>query len=420
MEETEEVLTAADLDVSGASAPKEKVIEGLPRDPYDTGTLNRMRQFFRKRAKKPSNYIFTAKGNLEIKDPHDTIQLKRFVPLDAEDRAKLEEYRTDTLSKLEEEYDTQLRSLRMAWHAYRDTGNMEPILSINERVREIDARRSAVRFMVRDIVSINNPVTNQILFDEKYEERKLFGAGDFFGKELMRLAFYDFEAKYDQGKYVVDDGKEEEEEEEELSELEYRKTLKDGRKARIFFDTQDDVNGFLSPMWPVDFTLGETKYCMAIQAYEAERMRELGKNELRAAILNTRNARTIRLQVRKITENPADAKGLWLKIITAIYQQTEALKERLLETETDALVYADEHKGPSGIGLAEKDPKVLDPTKWNGENALGVALETLRTQLREGSAEDAPTNKNVKEGTITKEQQAKAKVGAIINSKRKF
>lgn len=419
MEETDDVLTAADIDLSGASAPKEKVIEGLPRDPYDTGTLNRMRQFFRKRAKKPNNYIFTAKGNLEIKDKGDTIQLKRFIPLDAEDRANLEEYRTDTLSKLEEDYDTQLRALRMAWDAYRETGEMEPIVRLNERVRELDARRSAVRFMVRDIVAIDNPVTKQILFDELYEERKLFGKGDFFEKELMRLAFYEFEPQYDQGKYVVDD-KEEAEEEEELSELQYQKTLKDGRKARIFFDTQDDVNGFLSPMWPVDFTLGETKYCMAIQAYEAERMRELGKNELRAAILNTRNARTIRLQVRKIMENPADAKGLWLKIFTAIYQQTEALTERLLETGTDALVYADEHKGPSGIGLAEKDAKVLDPTKWTGENAVGVALETLRTELREGSAEDAPTNKNVKEGTITKEQQAKAKVGAIINSRRKF
>ena len=388
MEETEEVLIAADVDVSGASAPKEKVIEGLPRDPYDTATLNRMRQFFRKRAKKPNNFTFTATGNLETKDPADMIQLKRFISLDADDRAKLEEYRTDTLSKLEEEYDTQLRALRMAWDAYGETGEMEPIIRLNERVRELDARRSAVRFMVRDIISIGNPVTKQILFDETYEERKMFGAGDFFDKELMRLAFYDFEAQYDQGKYVVDDSEEAVAEEEELSELQYQKTLKDGRKARIFFDTQDDVNGFLSPMWPVEFTLGETKYCMAIQAYEAERMRELGKNELRAAILNTRTARTIRLQVRKITENPADAKGLWLKIFTAIYQQTEALKERLLETGTDALVYADDHKGPSGIGLAEKDPKVLDPTKWNGENAVGIALETLRTQLREGSAED--------------------------------
>ena len=224
MEETEDVLIAADADLSGAAAPKEKVIEGLPRDPYDAPTLNRMRQFFRKRAKKPNNFIFTATGNLETKDPPDTIQLKRFISLETEDRAKLEEYRKDTLSKLEEDYDTQLRALRIAWDAYRETGEMEPIVRLNERVRELDARRSAVRFMVRDIVSISNPVTKQILFDETYEERKLFGAGDSFGRELMRLAFYDFEAKYDQGKYVVDDI-EEAEEEEELSELQYRKTL---------------------------------------------------------------------------------------------------------------------------------------------------------------------------------------------------
>ena len=30
--------------------------------------------------------------------------------------------------------------------------------------------------------------------------------------------------------------------------------LKDGRRARIFFEASEDANGFLSPMWPVEFT----------------------------------------------------------------------------------------------------------------------------------------------------------------------
>jgi len=156
---------------------------------------------------------------------------------------------------------------------------------------------------------------------------------------------------------------------------------------------------------------------MALQAYEVERARELGMNELAASLLKTRSARMIRLMTVKVKAHPANAKGLWLKIYTEIYQQTEALKTRLLTTGTDTLVYADVREGPSGIGLAEKDSGVLDPTKWKGENAVGVAQETVRTQMREGELAEAPVNAAAK-GVITEEEQAKAKVGAIIQARR--
>jgi predicted NAD-dependent protein-ADP-ribosyltransferase YbiA (DUF1768 family) len=239
------------------------------------------------------------------------------------------------------------------------------------------------------------------------------------------MIFHDFKPEYDQGKYVVDEEEaaaaasaEAEAAGGEPSELTYRQALKDGRKARIFFDPAADVNGFLSPSWPVRFTMGDTEYSSGIQAYEAERARELGMMDLRASLLKTNSPRTIRLMTRVVKAHPADAKGLWLKIFTEIYQQTEALKERLLATGTDALVYADIRAGPSGIGLDEKDSGVLDPTKWKGENAVGVAQETVRTQMREGNLEEAPANAAPKEAAITEEQQAKAKVAAIINARR--
>lgn len=156
---------------------------------------------------------------------------------------------------------------------------------------------------------------------------------------------------------------------------------------------------------------------MAMQAYEAERAKELGMDELRNSILKTRSARTIRLMTRKVTAHPADAKGLWLKIFTEVYQQAETLKGKLLATGTDALVFADLREGPSGIGLAEKDSGVLDPTKWKGENAVGVAQETVRARMREGALADKPAAE-AKESVITEEEQNKAKVGAIVNNFR--
>lgn len=411
-------MAESEVGVEPAKPVVAEKMQGLPPDPYEKPVLTSIQKFFRDRAKKPLNFTFTNTGNLQIKDPAGTIQLKRFIPLEASERAALEQYRIDTLSELEEAYVSEMQTLRQAWDTYHQTGAMRPVLAANQRVAELDMRRNALRSAVRDIVPIENISTKEVLFDETYEVRKLFQQGDAFDKKLMRLCFYDFKAQHDQGKYVVGED-ETKEEVEELSEFEYRKTLKDGRKARIFYDVDSDVNGFLSPMWPIEFTMDDTQYSTPIQAYEAERAKEMGLMDLRASILKTRSPRTIRLMVSKRKmAHPANAKGLWLKIFTSAYQQTESLKEKLLATETDALVYADIREGPSGIGLAEKDASVLDPSKWKGENIVGLALETLRTQLREGNAEEAPVNTAPKERVISEKEQASAKVGAIINARK--
>ena len=441
MAETEQVVEAAVE--APVEAPEPVELKDPLADPYDKVVGNSITKFFRDRSKNPDKFGYTADGNLEIKNPAGTIQLKRFLPLDPSERAQLENLRLDTIADLEGQYEEARVELTGAWELYRTTGAMRPVLAANQRVAELDARRNAIRSAVRNIVPIDNPTTNTILLDMRYEERKLFGAKDTFGKltermsqfgqdiskmktkhdpfdsQAFRMIFHDFKPEHDQGKYVVDqDAVAQPEAAPAPSEMTYRQALKDGRKARIFFDTDATVNGFLSPMWPVEFTMDDTRYFTAVQAFEAERAQELGMDELRASILKTRSARTIRLMTRKITQHPKDAKGLWLKIFTQIYQQTEALKEKLLATGTDALVFADVREGPSGIGLAEKDSGVLDPTKWKGENAVGVAQETVRTQMREGGLEEAPVNDAPTEGVITEEEQKKAKVAAIINARR--
>jgi hypothetical protein len=122
--------------------------------------------------------------------------------------------------------------------------------------------------------------------------------------------------------------------------------------------------------------------------------------------------------VRQVKGHPADAKGLWLKIYTAIYETYPNLAAKLLATGSDTLVFADSREGPSAIGLAEKDAAALDPAKWKGENAVGLAQETVRTRLREGTLDQAPQAANADAAVITEEEQEKAKVGAIINAKR--
>jgi hypothetical protein len=435
MAETEEKVIGAE-EVTEATEVTEARPE-VPAAPYDKETIAAMQKFFVGRAKQPGFYTFTAEGNLEIKEggkkskmPPGIIQLRRFVPLEPSERAAIDEARLEALTGLDEEYENEMGTLRAAMEEYSATGVMRGVLSSNQRLTEIDARRNAMRSAVRNLVAIPNPAVKEILLEQRYEERRLFEQKDPFDKEVARLCLYTFPPEVDQGKYVADEMAEKEnadakkeEEAEKVNDILYRQRLKDGRPARVFYDTDSEVNGFMSPMWAVDFTLNvsvETRYSSPIQAYEVERAKELGETALVDSLLKTRSPRTIRLLTRKTKGHPKDAKGLWVKIYTAIYEQHPILKAKLLDTGSDALVFADVREGPSGIGLSDKDSAALDPAKWKSENAVGLAQETVRTRMREGAVDEAAAAVNPDVGgSITEEEQQKAKVAAIINARRR-
>ena len=411
----------------------------LPEAPYTKEVLTEINKFFKGRAKDVAMYTYSANGDLEIKEgvpgkgkkkvAAGNILLQNFVPLDPLERALLEETRQELLSQLDQEYEEENIILRQAWEEYRATQSMRDVLNSNQRLTEIDAKRSSVRSKVRDVVYISNPTIKDILLSERYEERKMYAPSDPFDRNVVRMCFYTFPPEVDMGKYVPNEsveGAEIEQEEdaslEKVNEILYRQKLKDGRFARVFFDIDSDTNGFMSPMWAVDFTIQiggvDSRYSSAIQAYEVERAKELGNADVAASLMKTRSARTIRLITRSIKGHPKDAKGLWVKIYTGIYETYPILKAKLLATGSDTLVFADSREGPSGVGLAEKDSGTLDPAKWKGENAVGLAQETVRTRLREGTLEEAPQAVAAANAVITEEQQAKAKVGAIINARR--
>ncbi|RMN17146.1 hypothetical protein ALQ64_03143 [Pseudomonas cannabina] len=65
----------------------------------------------------------------------------------------------------------------------------------------------------------------------------------------------------------------------------------------------------------------------------------------------------------------------------AKFSQNQILREALLATGNTVLVEASPYDRIWGVGLAENDPRVLDPRQWKGQNLLGVALKAVREKL---------------------------------------
>ncbi|MDU4254539.1 NADAR family protein [Pseudomonas sp.] len=77
----------------------------------------------------------------------------------------------------------------------------------------------------------------------------------------------------------------------------------------------------------------------------------------------------------------------------AKFSQNLPLRDALLATGETVLVEASPYDRIWGIGLAEDDPRVLDPSQWKGQNLLGAALSHARSrlvaELTEGTHYDA-------------------------------
>jgi len=399
--------------------------------PYSEDMVKRIKLFYKNRDKRPNSYKYTSSGDLvsfsKSGSEEAIINLKSYVNHSSETLNTRDQTRLDAIGEAETQYDTAFKKVRETYEAYKNTGVKQPFLAAQKVMADADALLSKVRYGSRAIQSIANPEVRDVLFDQPYEERKLISdAKDPFKKELARLIVLEYPYMDFYGTYVdatnssptgdadavfEDTG---------ISEALVRQTMKNGQFARIFFESEEGPNGFLSPFWPVEYTLDDVKYFTGLQAYEVLRAEEAGNLELKNSLLGTRSTRTMRFLTKKLVNQPKTPKDVWLRIFTAIYQQNPILKDKLLATGTDRLIFADVRKGPSGTGLAERDAGNLTQSKWLYENAVGTALEALRYQFREGSAAESAISASPTNAVISTDEQSAAKVAAIINSKKKF
>lgn len=401
------------------------------KQPYSDDEIRKMKAFFKGRSKNTEMYSYTPEGNLLTKSKsgveESRLNLKTYVNHDKIIYSEMEQIRLDFIGEAEYEYENAFKHLRDATEKYDITGEKRPLLLAQLQMAEADQLLTRVRYRLRNIQSLPNPSIKDIMFDQPNEDRKLFPNNDPYKKELARLIVLEVPYTEFYGKYVESEDAEQSLDADSqfndaptTSESSVRQVMKNGKYARVFFESNDGPNGFLSPFFPVEFTYENTKYFTGLQAYETMRAEEAGKPDIKAQLLKTRSTRTMRYLTRSIQVDPKNPKEAWLRIFTAIYQQHPELKDKLLKTETDTLVFADVRKGPSGTGIGERDAGILTQSRWLYENAVGSALETLRYQLREGTAKESSKNSKPLNSVISTDEQSAAKVAAIINAQKKF
>jgi hypothetical protein len=154
------------------------------------------------------------------------------------------------------------------------------------------------------------------------------------------------------------------------------------------------LTGFLSQWNRSDFTVGGIAFGCAEQFMMYRKAVLFDDHEMAARILRA--------------ERPSDQKRLgqnvrgfvpsvWaerrvpivLEGNRAKFSQNAGLRKKLLATGDSILVEANPKDFIWGAGLAQADPDILDPSKWQGLNLLGRILMQVRDELRQAPADSA-------------------------------
>lgn len=354
--------------------------EGLVASPEE-----KMKSFYLNRASDPYRYTYTNEGNLLIKgkdgQPDEVILLRHFTALKPEEIEELETKRKEELVENEESYEDAMMMLREAYTEYINNNrrSADRVFKMNERLREISVARNQRAFPMRWNTELPNPSTNEIDLSQPFEVRKL-------GYPVYLFKRYPFPFKESMGRYR-ERGTEGQQE--------------GGSMEVIFINNEESP---FHPSYPVEFVHDETKFSSPFQAYQYQRMKQIGgKEDLMKKTLGTQSAQTITNLVVDEKGQPPNKKTLWKDILKSLYSQKKEMQKVLLESGNTTPFFLQDIK-------RYKDTFEADD--------YSDALSAVRTELRQEEADGvAPQSYN--KGSITTEEQKKARTGAIINNFRK-
>lgn len=335
------------------------------------------KQFFKARSKDPKKFTFTQDGNLQIpamnNQPESVLELPYYNPPTIDEIRESEEKRKEILAGIESIYDAKLQDLRTALFDWRTSGiGSGVVLKIQEELRTLDAQR---RPPITWTKLYPNPITRDILFENRYEVRKI----GFPCFAMVRRSLPD-EVQYKESSAPIP--KEVEEDESEGEGEDEGKVETEQEAILLFYDATDPAVGSLSPFTMLSVVIGGTKYNSIMQAYEGERLVALGRKDIRDLVLLKRtNPVQIRAAARKVVGEVEDPVALWIRVLENVVKQNAPIAEVLRSTGSSILAFADPLDQKGGIGLPKEDEKAMNKKEWTGENQIGKAWMAVRNRV---------------------------------------
>jgi hypothetical protein len=366
----------------------------------DADDIEKMKLFYRYRAKNPSYFVYTAEGNLEVKEgnsakiPAMTIPLRAFSDLRPEELEEIEVKQREAQAEIEQAYVFKMKELHGAYEQYETYAqtstefgrnaaieSAKKIVALNEQLREISVTRNSALYPERWTKEIDSIDIRKVLLNQPYEQRKM-GYPVYLFKRFG-LSMNDAVGHYREHGEVVSG------------------TMGGGAETVVLFITNSDdqKTGHFHPTAEREFVYNETKYVSPYQAFETERFKEFDDETMVNRLLHTRSAKTIKNLIAGEQRQPSFPLKLWEEILEALYTQFKDATEKLKET------------GSARFHMTDK---------LFGSPEYAIALANVRTKLKEKDQDIAPITDVVKKSVISEGEQKKEKVGAIIHNARRY
>lgn len=165
---------------------------------------------------------------------------------------------------------------------------------------------------------------------------------------------------------------------------------KDKKLDYVFFWKPENevVNKSCLGQWQLSkFEVDVDEYCCAEQYMMSEKARLFQDNEIIDKIMSSSDPKVIKALGKKVKgfDQILWDKAKYSVVLNANYfkfSQNIEMRNFLLSTRNKILVEASPLDTIWGIGLSETNGKIMDPTKWRGQNLLGFALMEVRDDLK--------------------------------------
>lgn len=160
----------------------------------------------------------------------------------------------------------------------------------------------------------------------------------------------------------------------------------DARDRFVFF-----WGGFLSQWQTCVMEVDGASYNCAEQYMMHQKALLFGDTAMAERIMATDNPREQKMMGQRVAGFDhavweREREGIVFRANYAKFAQNAGLRKKLLKTAGKTIAEASPQDTNWGIGLAEDDPDVTDPSKWRGQNLLGKALMTVRDRLERETA----------------------------------